>query len=240
MKTYAVIMLIVLCPFFPVQADIINAYVIEKQKLEKKIQSSLVLQETAGTDKSTKQIEKGLKRLQKEYEIVARKYTDTENLIATIRQIDPELYETVSKVTNAEGTLTHVYVRCAYRTDEELIYFINKHFNAMAYTSVRPSDTNENVCYSQFGINTIMITVKKCHDEIIALAHEFAHVLYVVPNLKNYAAFIRKESYKYENNRFGPGHKEFDPSRDFVKSLEKRFKDKYLKYVNNFKGERVL
>ena len=169
-----------------------------------------------------------------------RKYSDTQELISIVRQIDPELYNAVSNVVNADGTLTHVYVLCAYRTDEEIIYFSNKHFDAMAYTSVKPMVENENVCYSQYGMNTITITVKKCRNEIIALAHEFAHVLYVVPNLKNYAAFIRKESYKYENNRFGTGHKEFDPSRDFVKSIEKRFKDKYLKYVNNFNGERAL
>src|SRR5210317_1750054 len=117
MKTYAVIMLIILCPFFPVQADIINAYVIEKQKLEKKMQSSLVLQEAAETDKSRKQIEKDLKRLQKAYETVVRKYSDTEELISIVREIDPELCKAISKVVNAEGTLTHVYVRCAYRTD---------------------------------------------------------------------------------------------------------------------------
>jgi len=233
-------MLIVLCPFIPVQANIFNGYLIEKQKLEKQLEYQALLLNDAETEKSRKQIEKNLKHLHKEYESVVRKFEDTEALISTVKQIDSELYEAVSTVTNAEGTLTHVYVRCVGRLEKEFANYVNYYFNAKAYTSASPAKENEHVCRSLYGVNSIAISVAKGESEIIALAHEFAHVLYVVPNLKTYTAFIDKITNGLTAKRFGRGHHPCDPSRHFMETIENRFKEKYVNYLNNPEWEIVL
>lgn len=240
MKTYSVIMLIVLCPFFLAEANIFNGYLIEKHKLEKQLKYHTLLLDKAGTEKSRKQIEKELKHLQREYESVTRKFQDTEALISTVKQIDSDLYEAVSMVTNAEGTLTHVYVRCVSRLEKEFADYVNYHFNAKAYTSVSMAKDNEHACCSKYGTNTVTTTIAKNESEIIALAHEFAHVLYVVPNLKTYTAFINRITNGLTAKSYGRGHHPCDPSRQFMETIENRFKDNYLNYLNNPESDKVL
>ena len=89
-----------------------------------KIENAVELLNTTCSSKEEKQIEKKLKRLRKEYELVLAKYTQTAELLRTLEYIDPELFAKVSKVTNADGTLTHVYVRYVHM----YIYQIGRNF----------------------------------------------------------------------------------------------------------------
>ena len=232
MKNYAVILLIVLCPLFTVEANVFNGYLIEKQKLGKQIEACKLLLEEAETNQSRRQIEKDLKRLDKEYKTVVRKYSDTQILMDQVKKIDPELFESVAIVTKAESNLIHVYVRSVIRSDEEFKYFTNYHFNALAYTCVSPSSENVNVWYSPYGVNTITITIGKCHNEVIARAHEFAHVLYTVPNLKTYSKFLEKINNNRTSKLYGRGHHPCDPSCKAMRSVEERFKNNYVKYLH--------
>ena len=240
MKTYAVIMLIVLCPFLPVQANIFNGYLIEKQKLEKQIESCATSLEDADTEKSKRKIEKNLKRLQKDYKAVARKYAHTQQLINLVKLIDPALFKAVSTVANAKGTLTHVYVRCVSSLDEDFARYANFHFNAKAYTSVSQAKGKVHVCRSPYGVNTITITVAKCDTEILALAHEFAHVLYTVPNLKTYTEFITRITNNMNARQFGRGHHPGDPGRHHMLSTERKFKENYARHLKETENDEVL
>ena len=240
MKTHVVIMLIILCSFLQARANIFNAYLIEKLKLEKKIANSLDLFGDAELNKNKRHIEKRLKCLKKKYNIVLRKYNATETLMSRLKHIDPELYEAVSQVTNAEGILTHIYIRCVYRSDEEIAFFRNNHFDGYGYTSFKQSDANKNICVSQFGDHTISITIWQCPNDVIALAHEFSHVLYLVPNLNSYSNFMYEHANRSVGKKYIPGHHPNDPSRDFIELFEKRFKEKYLIYMSKLRKDTVL
>ncbi len=236
MKKYALAVMILLCSYFTAQSAVINGFSQEKQQLDKKINKAYELLNAKCSEKAEKQIEKQLKRLRKEYDIVSTKYFQTANLLFTFEYIDPELFAKVSKVTNANGTLTHVYVRYVNRSSEEFTYYTRNHFPANAYTGVRQALDDENVCTSLYGTNTITITIGIGCDEKLALAHEFAHVLYIVPNLKEYTYFM-----KYRNNNVknvpSHGHSPNDPSFAFLKSVNKRFETNYSNYESKAKSK---
>lgn len=231
MKNYALAVMILLCSILSVKAAVINGFSQEKQQLKKEINKAVELLTVTITDKTKKQTEKKLKRLRKEYEIVSKKYVQTAELLSTFEFIDPELFAKVSNVTNAEGTLTHVYVRYVNRSSKEFTYFTKTHFVAKAYTSVRPSPENQHVCNSLYGTNSISITIGIGCDENMVLGHEFAHVLYIVPNLSEYTYFM-----KYQNKKVNTtcqGHSPNDPSYIFLKSVEDKFAIKYARYQKN-------
>jgi len=216
MKKYALAILILFCTCLNSNAAILNGFSQEKLKLEKEIRKTVDLLKSDPLEKTKKQLEKKLSKMRKS------------------RFIDPELYSQVSKVTNAQGTLTHVYVRYVDKSSDEFTYFSREHFNAKAYTSVSPMANNPDICTSLYGTNTITVTIGIGCDELIALTHEFAHVLYIVPNLKEYVYFM-----KYRNSKINltalHGHSWNDPSSAFIKSIENSFSARYENYITKNK-----
>jgi hypothetical protein len=229
MKNLVIALIIVLSAQFSAKSNIINGYLRDVQLLELEIRKATTLLNKATRKKDSVHIAKDLRKLKKEYEKINIKFTETEELIRDIQIIDPQLYEKVSNLTNAEGTLTHVYVRYTNRTSGEIRYLFEGQFKAFGYTSVIQDKKNENVCTSYFGANTINVIVCKGSDEKFVLAHEFGHVLFIVPNLKEYILFSQDR-----NNSLDPvthtGHNAYDPSNETVKSVEDSFSGKYKDY----------
>lgn len=233
MKKSALIIMIFLCHFLSVHASIINGFLQQRYLLEKEIRSQNQLLNEDNTDKTKRQINYKLKQLQKKYTIVEVKYTETEQFLNEFKNIAPELFAQVSEVTNAEGTLTHVLVRYVNRTSQEFIDLSKGHFVAFAYTGVSPLPSNKNICVSNGGTNTITVTVGKGNNAEVKLAHEFGHVLYMVPNLQDYFEFLHKFNKKL--NKFSSGHSPYDPSYAFVESVENIFRTKYIEYKKRMK-----
>ncbi len=236
-------MLILLCSTISLQAAVLNGFSQEKQKLEKEIRRTVDLLNNDPLKKTKKQLEKKLRQMRKRYEVVLRNHSRTAELLNTFEFIDPSLYSQVSKVTNAEGTLTHVYVRYVDKSSEEFSYFTREHFNAKAYTSVSPATNHPNVCNSLYGANTITVTIGIGGDEFVALAHEFGHVLYIVPNLKEYVYFMKYRN-KKTNVTAQHGHSWNDSSSAFLNSIENNFADRYEYYlsktlISNAKDQRT-
>jgi len=229
-----VIAIALLCSFHSLQADILNGFHQQKLILERDIE---ILQEailSLDDDRDIKTFEKQLKKLRKDYTIVNKKYSETEELINTISIVDPELFDKVSNVTNAEGTLTNVIVRFVSRVSEEFTYFTNKFYAAKAYTSVRQAKDSDHVCTSLSGTNTITVTIGYGCDELMALGHEFAHVMYIVPHLKEYMNFWNR------GNEFCDGHSKSDPSYFIINPILKNFRENYMLYMEWEKSKNAL
>ena len=135
MKRY-VLTIALLCSILSVQADIITGFHREKLILERDMNNLQELMQGVADDKTSRILEKQLKQLQKQYAIVMKRFSETEKLIETIAIVDPELFASVSGVTNEESTLTNVYVRFVSRVSEEFTYFTSRFYTADAYTSV--------------------------------------------------------------------------------------------------------
>jgi hypothetical protein len=235
-KKYTIALIVLLCCHLSASSNIINGYLREKLIFEKEIKKSAELLKEVIKHKDSIQIEKKLKKLRREYASICLKYLETEKLISEISIIDPVLYDTVSKVTNAEGTLTHVYVRYTNPNSKEIKYLTEQQFKASGYTCVLQDKNNEHVCSSFFGTNTISIVICKGCDEKLVLAHEFGHVLYIVPNLKEYIDFSENPN-GFISAKSHTGHSSFDPSNPMVNSVEKRFKNKYRGYLERLNND---
>lgn len=231
MNCYVLITALFLCPFFTSHASIENGFLREKLILENKINDNIALLNKETDLKTSRHIERNIKQLQKKYETINKNFTKTQELLSSLEFIDPELYANVSKVTNAEGSLTHVYVKYVSRVSEEYTSLAIDHFKADAYTSVRQSKNSDDVCSSRYGTNTIAITIGYGCDEKRALGHEFAHVLYIVPNLSAYLDYWNR------SNDFCSGHSSSDPSYAFLESVEHNFEIRYNQYLKGVKNK---
>ena len=227
MNCYLLTVALFLCPFLTANADILNGFAQKKMLLENKIKHYQNLIQEASDIKQIKQLTKELKKMKKHHALVSRKFSETADLLTEVQEIDPELYQKVSGITNAEGTLTQVVVQYVSRVDDEYTMYVNGHYKADAYTSVRSCRENENICESRFGTNTITITVGYGCDEKKALGHEFAHVLYIVPNLSSYMDYWKR------SEDFCSGHHIDDPSFDFLEKTEEDFFQKHHKFMKS-------
>lgn len=236
MKNYAIAILIILCYHLSVSAKINNGFLYEKFKLEKEIEHLYKLLYEAENGKTFKQLEKKVKGLQKRYEKVYNYFLETEQLISDIKSIDSELFELVSNVTNSEGTITQVFIKYVDRSSKECKDLGGTHFTASGYTVVGQWKTNKNICTSVYGANTISIIIVKGCDAPFALAHEFAHVLYMVPHLNSYLSFLKNTSMI---EKFNSGHSPYDPSYAFIKSVESSFKNKHKAFKKHLKNIKV-
>ena len=77
---------------------------------------------------------------------------------------------------------------------------------------------------------------KKLYDEKLALVHEFAHVLYIVPNLRYYSDFIKNQNWHEIHKNHSDNHSIYDPSYTFLKSIDESFAIKYKEYLRNVKN----
>ena len=212
-----------------IQAEVVNGFEKEKIILESAIMNNKMLLLEPTTKKEQKRIERDIEHLYKRYRTVVKKYLQTTQLIEKITKIDPKLFMKVSNITNAEGTPTNVYVRYVSKLSKEYRHYEKKHFKADAYTGVGQSKDNKHMCVSKSGFNSITITVGYCANEIKALAHEFAHVLYIVPNIDSYV------TYWNQTERTKAGHKTSDPGYELVTRTENAFIQNYIKYVKENK-----
>lgn len=227
MKQYVLTSALFLCLILNAQADIYNGFYYDILKLEKTIaRTQDLLSETTNT-RDLKKLEKELKRLNKKMRSLQASHAETEALIKEVWQIDSGLCAKVSRVTNAEGTLTHVYVKVVSRTSEEYINLSRHHYVACAYTSVGQEAINAHVCTSRAGTNTVTITVAYGCDALKALGHEYAHVLYIVPNLATYMKFWTS------NDDFHNGHSKDDPSYFFLNEIEQNYLNRYIEYTQS-------
>lgn len=229
-----ILLVVLACSILTAYAEVINGFKQKKLLLERDIH---YLQESIqnGIDNnSSRKLKNQLKKLKKEYIIVNKKYSETEELIKTFAEVDSELFGLVSEVTNAEGTLTNIIVRYVSRVSKEFSYYTRKYYIANAYTSVGQAKIGEHICSSLYGANTVTITIGYGCNELLALGHEFAHVLYIVPHLKEYIDFWNR------NQKFCDGHNESDPSYFIINSIEDHFKENYISYMKQKKPGNVL
>lgn len=229
MNRYAIALTVLLCSSLTVSADIINGILYEKIKLEREIENLDKLSKEAESVKLSRKFEYKVKCLRKQYAKVCKYYLEAEQLLSEFKIIDPELFERVSKVTNSEGTLTHVYVRYVTRNSKEFKRLEINYNKATGYTSVGQWENSENVCESFYGTNTICVTIGEGCNEKLVLAHEFGHVLYMVPNLKSYLEFMH--NYRYKLDKYNKGHSPIDPSTKFVHQIQDNFNEKYTSFL---------
>jgi hypothetical protein len=213
-----------MCSHFFARAEIINGFSFKKKSLEDEIKSVVLGLNDPKSEANSKK--RKLNILRREYATISKNFEDTQQLIEDFKAIDPLLFKRVSDLRNANGIRTNVYIRHVKLTSKESKYLYDDYNSAEAFTCVRNDKNFRDICISPYGTNTITVIIGKNCNPLIALAHEFGHVLYIVPNLKKYSKILSSLKNKpWYHSGSGSNHNLLDPSHTFVMNIEKQFAD---------------
>ena len=140
----------------------------------------------------------------------------TADLIEQFQSIAPNLYEEIDNITDNKGTPVNVYVKF-------LPYWKMK-YSPSGTTRLSYEEESGRIYTKEYGINSVSIHISFHEAKALhLLAHEFGHLRYIVPNIREYHEFY-EENYSLENGSTLIGHSSDDPSRKYARDFIKRFK----------------
>ena len=147
-------------------------------------------------------------------------YEITKKILDQFSFIAPDLYNEIDTIKNAYGEKTDVYVK--FVPDENMTE------SQLGMTSMGPCLDDENICYSEDGIRTVLVLIYTRTKPLFVLAHEFGHVKYQVPHLASYIVYFKKTYLDQSYDRYFIGHYPTDPSGKVALRYERRFR-RYVK-----------
>lgn len=150
-------------------------------------------------------------------------YELTEELLKQFELISPELYNRMDSIVDAKGRPTDVFVKFIPR-DEALIM-------AGGVTHMSRSDEDRDACFSEYGKHSVSIKIWIFDRALFALAHEFGHVSYQVPNLETYIGYYKRVYQSYSTESRHLGHSGNDRSGKSALAFENKFKKDHLCYL---------
>jgi hypothetical protein len=146
----------------------------------------------------------------------------TGSLLQKFKEISPEIYQQLDTLTDARGRVTDVYVRFMIPKVDQVVY-------SVACMSLLTEDKDKPV--SEFGVQTVSITIWLFSRAMPALAHEFGHVYYQVPNLSSYAKYYGEHYGVWAADANCKGHEVDDPSGRVAMRFEGLFKRDSFGYM---------
>jgi hypothetical protein len=149
-------------------------------------------------------------------------YEITEKFLYQFRTIAPDLFNEINTIKNVYGEKTDVYVK--FLPDEKMIE------SQFGRTLMGPCLDDENICYSEYGIRTVLVLIYTRIKPLFVLAHEFGHVRYQVPHLASYLVYFKKTYLDQSYDRYFIGHYPTDPSGEVALRYERRFTRCYKTY----------
>ena len=152
----------------------------------------------------------------------------TESLLEQFKAISPEIYQQLDSLTDARGRVTDVYVRFMIPHVDQAVY-------SVACMSLLAEDKDKPV--SEFGVQTVSISIWIFGQAMPALAHEFGHVYYQVPNLCSYAKYYSEHYGVWAADANCKGHEVDDPSGRIAMRFEGLFKRNNHGYMRSGAGK---
>ncbi|MDN5203403.1 hypothetical protein QQ008_18595 [Fulvivirgaceae bacterium BMA10] len=205
-----------------------NSYAVELQEWTDHINKTKELIGNMAMDVEKQKKMKGvLKQMLAKRDDLLRNYNRTQEIILTLKLIDPVLFNEIDQIKDKEGSRVAVYVKAIDKFGEKNGIY--------ATTNLDQCKGNENIYTSPYGDRTVSVTVNSGQEAVLLLAHEFGHVKYQVPNLAFYYKYFKETYLKDGFNPAVPGHFSKDPSRLSVKKTLTRFKRLYRQYKQDTK-----
>jgi len=152
-------------------------------------------------------------------------YQLTAQLLEQFRLISPGLYNEIDSLEDKVGRPVDVYVKFvqANLLPEPL----------SALTRIEQPEGDENCSLSEYGINTVSISVSIEKKSLRLLAHEFGHVRYLVPNISEYLRYFISYSRSITPTSTHFGHHPGDPSGLSAQAYETKFRGEYSKFIRS-------
>ncbi len=152
-------------------------------------------------------------------------YQLTVQLLEQFRLISPGLYDEIDSIKDKTGRTVDVYVKFVHAN------LLPQPLSAL--TRIEQHEEDEHSSMSEYGINTISVSVAIEKKSLRLLAHEFGHVKYLVPNISLYLEYFITYSRSISPTSTHFGHHSGDPSGLNAQAYETKFRGEYSRFVRN-------
>jgi hypothetical protein len=224
--TFKTFFLIIICVVFgrsEVRCEIKNGYGININSIKRSLAGLLQLR--MNSEKLSPSKKRGLDSSITTHRNFISYYNLTDALLRYYKMIDPELFNSIDTIHDANGFETDVFVKFIPREQATV--------QAAGATSIGLSKIVQDTYISEYGEKSVSIIIWNVPNALTVLAHEFGHVKYQVPNLKSYYSFYRKSYIARTCDPNFLGHDPLDPSGKVAYQSERRFRDVYYHYIKD-------
>ena len=159
-------------------------------------------------------------------------YERTEEYLDRFRNIAPELYNQIDTMKNKYGIGINVYVK--FYPDEQMCK------TRLGESEVGQYFQDENICFSDYGINTVSVMIYATMKPLNVLAHEFGHIKYIVPNLKSYKMYFKKTYVDRSFEGYFIGHYPDDNSGKMAQKYEREYRKCYKNFNMSNKDLEII
>lgn len=220
MKTYLLLILLVLCMFDSLFARIVNGYEkdVDKVRLSIRHLRQLISENPQFTKKHVRILKARVRELTDI--LVYHQLTDT--LLHKFSEIAPDLYAEIDTLEDHRNRKIDVYVK-----------FVPSHrakFESYGMTALSISDDGEQICFSAYGKGTVSVTVWVMNNSLVILSHEFGHLKHMIPNLASYVRYYNK-SYVVGYSGNSQGHRCDDVGGRNAMRYETKYRQRYHRYL---------
>ena len=149
-----------------------------------------------------------------------------------IDSLAPELYNQIDTMKNKYGIGINVYVK--FYPDEQMCK------TRLGESEVGQYFQDENICFSDYGINTVSVMIYATMKPLNVLAHEFGHIKYIVPNLKSYKMYFKKTYVDRSFEGYFIGHYPDDNSGKMAQKYEREYRKCYKNFNMSNKDLEII
>lgn len=146
-------------------------------------------------------------------------YELTARLLAEFRTISPALFDEINLIKDRHGRPVDVYIKLINKAELPA--------PLKGTTNVEQAKGDKHAYYSEYGFNTVSVKVAIGKRSLWALAHEFGHIAYLVPNLASYMEDYINYYKKKNIHPSAMGHQPDDPSGRIAQRYEASFAVSY-------------
>lgn len=155
-------------------------------------------------------------------------YERTAELMHQFLTIAPDLFHEIDTLRNAYGEKTDVYIK--FFPDEKMIE------SQLGSTIMGQCFEDENICFSEYGVRSVLIVIYSEINSLSVLAHEFGHVRYQVPHLATYFDYFKETYYNRSYEPYFIGHYPKDSSGITAQNWERKFEQYLNIYAKKLKN----
>jgi hypothetical protein len=152
-------------------------------------------------------------------------YEATQQLINQFRVISPSIYNELDSIRDKRKRPVDIFIKLMPREGAKVAldgatFFIQ-------------SKIDDDATVSEYGENSIVVSLWIGSNSLLLLSHELGHAKHVIPNLAEYLKFYRKCYNRRLSDISYVGHNQLDKSGKMAMHFEYRFRTDLAAYLFN-------
>lgn len=150
-------------------------------------------------------------------------YELTEELIAQLKILSPDLYKEMDCIKDKKDRFTDIFIKLIPKEEVAI--------NLEATSSFTHTPEDEDAHFSEYGKYSAAVNISISEHSLLFLYHELGHISYVIPNFATYTKFYRSYYRAQMIHASYIGHHVRDKSGRLAMAFEKRFKEDRANFV---------